>query len=100
MQPDLHIRHCNCVGPGTADAIRLLVEETFGPGYWLGFQGYMVEPDVHGKEWRFGGLLGFGGKVHLNAGRLYVSCYPGDEDGFEMEILRVNEKLEEMVSNG
>lgn len=30
-------------------------------------------------EFRFGGLLGFGGKVWNNAGRWYVSCYPEDE---------------------
>lgn len=29
-------------------------------------------------EYRFGGLLGFGGKVYWTGGRLYVNCYPED----------------------
>lgn len=30
-------------------------------------------------EWRFGGALGFGGKVWNNAGRFYVNCYNEDK---------------------
>lgn len=71
-------RGSSSVGPGTAEAIRALIDDLAGPGYWDGFQRYMVEPDRHGKEWRFGGTLGFGGKLHFNAGRLYVSAYPED----------------------
>lgn len=65
--------------PGTAERVRCIVEDAFGPGYWDGFQGYICEDSgMHGHEWRFGGALGFGGKLSLSGGRLYVSCYPDD----------------------
>jgi hypothetical protein len=88
------------LGPGTADRIRLLVEDEFGPGTWDGFQGYMAEPSTHAKEWRFGGTLGFGGKVHYDGRRLYVSAYLGDlaQDPFmERDILEMNERLEALL---
>lgn len=79
-----------------ADRVRRIVEDEFGPGYWDGFQRYMVEDDPHGKEWRFGGQLGFGGKVHFTGRRLYVSAYPFDlDEDLEQAILVVNERLEQ-----
>lgn len=63
--------------PGTAEKVRLIVSEVFGGG-WEGFQRYICE-DSSSHEWRFQGALGFGGKLHLNAGRLWVSCYSEDE---------------------
>lgn len=86
--------------PGTAEHVRGLVDEVFGPGYWEGFQGYICEPaDFH--EWRFGGTLGFGGKVHLNGRGLYVSCYPEDlTPELDDLIARVNRRLEEVVHRG
>jgi len=45
-------------------------------------------------EWRFGGLLGFGGKFWRNDNRYYVSCYPEDKDKKkERVIARVNALL-------
>lgn len=75
-----------------------IVEKHFGPGYWDGFFAYVTEP-LPWHEWRFGGQLGFGGKLCMNAtGRLYVSCYPEDSDPLtDEEILQVNRKLEEVV---
>lgn len=29
-------------------------------------------------EYRFGGLLGFGGKLYVNGNGVYVDCYPED----------------------
>jgi hypothetical protein len=88
------LRLINAVGPGTADRIRLIVEEAFGPGYWDGFQRYMGRPSRWGKEWRFGGQLGFGGKVYLSLSRLYVSCYPEDETPeLRDRIAEVNSRL-------
>lgn len=83
-----------CLPPGTAEKVRLIVDDAFG-GYWLGFQGYICEPQQFGgHEWRFQGQLGFGGKLHLNGARLYVGCYPGDRTpGLDREIDRVNEAL-------
>lgn len=39
-----------------------------------------VDAFVNGltTEWRFQGLLGFGGKFRRNDGRYYVTCYPED----------------------
>lgn len=34
--------------------------------------------DDRGREWRFGGDLGFGGKFWANDGLHYVSCYTED----------------------
>lgn len=91
----------NALSPGRAEAVRCLVEENFGPGYWDGFQRYMVEPSRHDKEWRFGGTLGFGGKVHYNGRRLYVSAYPDDialNPFMAEDILRVNRELEDVLA--
>lgn len=48
--------------------------------YRESFVRYMTEA-ARGKEWRFQGHLGFGGKCYLNGNRdglPYVSCYPED----------------------
>lgn len=89
------------VGPGTADAIRLLIEDRFGPCYWDGFQAYMTQDSEFPKEWRCGGVLGFGGKVHYDGRRLYVGCYPEelrDDPFLASEILEANRALEELLT--
>jgi hypothetical protein len=42
--------------------------------------GFVIEA-VAGTwtEWRFGGMLGMGGKVWNNCGRVYVTCYSESE---------------------
>lgn len=42
-----------------------------------GFIGYFTTERAGFTEWRFGGSLGFGGKLRLD-GFLYVTCYPED----------------------
>lgn len=81
--------------PGTAERVRCMVEAEFGPGHWEGFQRYMCDSDpYHGKEWRFGGQLGTGGKVHLINGRLYVSGYAEDvTDDLRERLRRINDEL-------
>jgi hypothetical protein len=87
------VTRIECLPPGTAEKVRLLISEEFG-GFWDGFQGYICEPCPYGHEWRFSGRLGFGGKLHLTHDRLYVSCYPEDSTpGREAAIARVNESL-------
>ena len=50
--------------------------------------------DGNWTEWRFGGGLGFGGKVWNNAGRWYVTCYSEDETPEREEIIaKTNEAL-------
>lgn len=84
--------------PGTAERVRLLIEDSFGPGYWDGFQGYVCE-DLPWHEWRFGGQLGFGGKVHLSGGRLYVSAYPEDTTYLlRKRIDKLNERLARVLA--
>jgi hypothetical protein len=49
-------------------------------------------------EYRFIGLLGFGGKFWLNDGRVYVTCYPEDEtDERRGRIAVANHLLAELV---
>lgn len=46
------------------------------------------------REYRFGGVLGFGGKFYNNAGRWYISCYPEDRTDERAEIIeKVNVKI-------
>lgn len=82
------------LSPGTAEAVRCAVEAEFGPGYWEGFQRYMVmESPYGGKEWRFGGELGFGGKVHFNGRRVYVGAYPESYEPNRDRIEALNVRL-------
>lgn len=51
-------------------------------------------------EWRFQGLLGFGGKLWPCRvdGVPYVTCYPEDETPVRLEIIRrVNAELEQLA---
>lgn len=61
---------------------------------------FMYAATVAGiTEFRFGGLLGFGGKFWINCGRWYVNCYREDElPSRLMLIAAINEKLEELCS--
>jgi hypothetical protein len=43
--------------------------------------------DIYPHEWRLNSALGFGGKVHLNASRLYVTCYREDETPKRLEMI-------------
>lgn len=38
-------------------------------------------------EWRFMGLLGFGGKLYVEPRRLRVGCYPADLGGREEQVI-------------
>lgn len=47
-------------------------------------------------EWRFGGKLGFGGKVRNNMGRVYVTCYRENETpSVNAAIEKTNELLKQ-----
>lgn len=49
-------------------------------------------------EHRFGGLLGFGGKLHWAHGRLYVSCYQEDRTPERAAMIeRANARLATFV---
>lgn len=92
-----------CLTHAEAVVARELVEAEFGPGYWDGFDAYMTSGGpLH--EWRFGGQLGFGGKVRLghftpNGRKLYVDCYPEDATPELAERIReMNVTLAEVVA--
>lgn len=56
------------------------------------------------KEWRFGGKLGFGGKLrynyNINKSFFYVDCYPEDETKERLAIIKIaNKKLKEIFEN-
>jgi hypothetical protein len=64
------------------------------------FISYMSEPNDN-KEFRFCGILGFGGKLYKNCNGLYVSYY-AENSTPELEELveKVNKTLKEEVING
>lgn len=44
------------------------------------------------REYRFMGRLGAGGKVWANRGKVYVTCYPEDENAARHEIVEATNK--------
>lgn len=51
-----------------------------------------------GREWRFQGVLGFGGKLYAERGLVRVSCYAEDETPARRDLmLGVNAKLAALV---
>lgn len=60
------------------------------------FVSYFTERPL-AYEWRFGGLLGFGGKFWRNDNRYYVSCYPEDRTSNRTVVMaEVNRLLAEL----
>ncbi len=53
------------------------------------FVGYIVTPARFGHEYRFGGLLGTGGKIYSYSPRpgFYLACYPEDRTAERTAIL-------------
>lgn len=52
--------------------------ETHSSGHgWESFRRYVTD-DHPWHEFRFCGSLGFGGKLYINHGRVFVACYPED----------------------
>ncbi len=50
------------------------------------------------SEWRFCGLLGFGGKFRTDHDRVYVDCYPEDRTPERDALMeKINQLLKEMV---
>ena len=47
------------------------------------------------REWRFGGLLGFGGKFWRNDDRCYVNYYPEDE---RPEMVEAKERADKRLA--
>lgn len=79
-----------------AARVRALLEDEFG-GYYAGFEDYLTS-DCPWHEWRFGGSLGTGGKLHFNARKLYVGCYPEDRTAVNDGLIdSVNTRLEAML---
>jgi hypothetical protein len=84
----------------TANRVERLLSDEFG-GFYDGFERYVTTPNQWGHEWRFGGTLGFGGKLHVNSlgSGLRVSCYPEDETPERRDAIdRVNAELARLVS--
>ena len=51
-------------------------------------------------EWRFGGVLGFGGKFWANNNRLYVTCYREDETSKRRKVIdRTNDALDALTES-
>ncbi len=76
----------------------ILVEHVGAPESGRG--GFVDDRDAI-TEYRFSGLLGFGGKFWNSGGRWYVTCYPEDEtEGRRLLIQEANERLAELLLQG
>lgn len=67
------------------------------------FVRYLTDPDVEHYEYRFGGILGFGGKLYFSLGELRVGYYPEDrtqeKDAQVAEVNRLLKDLYHEISN-
>lgn len=66
------------------------------------FVRYLTSPEPFGQEYRFIGVLGFGGKLHFNTFRgARVSCYPEHHTPETKSVLdAVNERLRRINAQG
>lgn len=97
-----HVYYVKHITPEVAHKIWDILVETCGVqddrdpwGQRESFVRCAIETDKFGRwtEWRFGGNLGFGGKVY-NQGSFYVSCYREDETPERRKMVsQANEKL-------
>jgi hypothetical protein len=73
----------------------ILVEKCRAPADGKSSFVYVHTQRAHaGTEWRFGGLLGSGGKFRNHRDRLYVDCYIEDEDPEKLTfIAETNEAI-------
>lgn len=61
--------------------------------YRAHFIQHYTEPDPS-REWRFQGLLGFGGKFYMDHDRFRVGCYREDDTDERTALIdEMNEKL-------
>jgi hypothetical protein len=96
----------NCLMPDEAHAVWDLLVEKAGantdPDSGHGrnsFVPYVTTPLAHGHEFRFMGLLGFGGKLHVGFRGVYVTCYSEDRnEARDAIVAAVNARLDEMFS--
>lgn len=80
------------------DVFDVLVEECGAAEMLRGRFLDMQKTDPLG-EWRFGGVFGFGGKLHYRGDELRVSCYREDETPKKLEALsRANARLAEILA--
>ncbi len=65
----------------------------------VGFVDYFTSPHEHSDlEWRFRGLLGFGGKFYRGWEQFYVAYYPEDHTPARDEIEdRLNYRISELI---
>ena len=60
---------------------------------------HSVTKEPPSTEFRFGGLLGFGGKFYYRRDRLYVACYPEDINVVRAEaIQKANAELDGLAA--
>lgn len=59
------------------------------------FVDYLTKPIQHGHEYRFGGWLGFGGKLYANSQGVYVDCYSEQKSPIVAFAIRTaNERID------
>lgn len=64
------------------------------------FLRYVTRSNSADSEWRFGGWLGFGGKLYSNSQGVYVDCYSEDKSSIVAFVIKiVNERIAVVISN-
>jgi hypothetical protein len=88
--------------PGT-EILRILIEECgWNPSETnREMFAYHYDKADHGPlEYRFMGALGWGGKLHMDGDRLYVTCYRENETPERLAMIeRANRRLAELVAS-
>jgi len=80
---DVLVEHCGAYDDNGLDRSRFI---------WCVAHG-----DDHCSEYRFCGILGFGGKFWVNQGRWYVSCYREDETERRSAVISETNRLIEKI---
>ncbi len=79
----------------------ILIEECGATEHWReNFVHWVAHQNHSGREFRFQGHLGFGGKIWFYLDKIYVNCYLEDEtDERRAMIARANTRLKYFVSD-
>ncbi len=68
------------------------------PDTKLSFVEAFTQVEHPAIEWRFQGLLGFGGKFWRTDGRFFIRCYPEDSNKSRERIISsVNQRLSDLA---
>jgi hypothetical protein len=80
-----------------ADKVYDILVDVCGAGEYMRDSFVAMQTSEMIYEWRFGGDLGFGGKFWNVNDKLYVNCYPEDNNPERQKMIdEANEKLSKL----